>query len=179
VSGTSRPPAGKPLVLEAPIELTGVNPYIRVAADQAALLAPGWRRPLPVVLRLDGAPDRLWRTSMMPVGSGAFNLYLHGQMRKASQTAVGDVVTVELWFDDGYVNGPQHPIPAWFGAALEADSAARANWERLPPSRRKEVLRYFDRLTSAEAIERNLRSALHVLSGNRGRYLGRDWVDGK
>ena len=167
-----------PLVLEARIELTGVNPYVRISADQAELLATGWRRPLPVVLRINGAP-RLWRTNAMPVGEGAFFLYLHGEMRTASQTGVGDLVTLEISFDDAYVNGPQHPVPVWFQAALDGDSAARANWEQLPPSRQKELLRYFDRLKSSEAIERNLTAAMHVLAGNTGHYMGRDWVNGR
>jgi len=179
MSQPQRAPAREPLVLTALIELTGVNPYARVGADQAELLGSGWRRPMPVVVRIDPAPDRLWRTNLMPVGEGAFNLCLHGQMREASQTAVGEIVALELWFDEAYVNGPQHPFPAWFQAALDLDSAARANWERLPPSRQKELLRYFDRLKSAEAIDRNLTRALHVLAGNRGHYMGRDWADGK
>ena len=175
---TETPPAGNPLVLRASIELVGVNPYVRLDAGHAEILGPGWRRPMPVVLRINGAP-KLWRTNAMPVGEGAFNLYLHGEMRHASGTAVGDSVTLEIWFDAAYVNGPQHPVPDWFQEALELDTAARAGWERLPPSRQKELLRYFARLKSAEAIERNLNSAVHVLAGNAGHYMGRDWVDGK
>jgi hypothetical protein len=167
-----------PLVLEGPIELTGVNPYVRVEATQAELLAPGWRRPLPVVIRINGA-TKLWSTNAMPVGEGAFFLYLHGEMRRASQTAVGDTVQLEIWFDDAYVNGPQHAIPEWFQAALDGNEQARANWERLPPSRQKELLRYFDRLKSQVAIERNLTAAMHVLAGNPGHYMGRDWSGGR
>jgi hypothetical protein len=175
----SSSPAGRPLVLRAVVELTGVNPYVRVGSDQSALLKAGWRRPMPVVVRINGAPHKLWRTNMMPVGKGAFNLYFHGEMRTASQTAVGDIVALELWFDEEYVDGPQHPLPPWFQTALDLNGAARANWERLPPSRQKELLRYFDRLKSAEAIERNMNAVLHVLAGNTGHYMGRDWVDGK
>jgi hypothetical protein len=167
------------LSVRAHIELVGVNPYVRIAADQAERLKPGWRRPMPVVVRINRAPDTLWRTNMMPVGEGAFNLYLHGEMRKASQTSVGDRIELELRFDEAYVNGPQHLIPDWFQAALDLDSAAHANWKRLPPSRQKELLRYFDRLKSAEAIDRNLAGAMHVLRGNPGHYMGRDWADGR
>ena len=181
VTGARRsgPPAGRPLVVTAVIELAGVNPYVRIGSADAGSLKTGWRRPMPVALAINGARDELWRTNMMPVGDGAFNLYLHGGMRKASDTAVGDIVTLELWCDDAYVAGPQHSLPPWFRTALDLDSAARANWERLPPSRQKELLRYFVRLNSAAAIERNLSAALHVLAGNRGHYLGRDWVDGR
>jgi hypothetical protein len=174
----SNSPAGRPVVLRAVVELTGVNPYVRVGSDQSELLKPGWRRAMPVVVSINGA-HKLWRTNMMPVGKGAFNLYLHGEMRTASETAVGDIVALDLWFDEEYVDGPQHPLPAWFRTALDLNGAARANWERLTPSRQKELLRYFDRLKSAEAIERNMNAVLHVLAGNTGHYMGRDWVDGK
>lgn len=173
------PPTGKALFATGLIELTGVNPYVEINAELAELLAPGWRRPMPVVVRINHATETVWRTNMMPVGEGVFYLYLHGQMRDASQTAVGDSVALELWFDEEYVNGPQHPVPAWFQTALDGDPAANANWERLPPSRQKELLRYFARLKSAEAIERNLTRVIHVLAGNTGHYLGRDWRDGK
>jgi hypothetical protein len=179
LSEPHEPPAGEPLFLAALIELVGVNPYVRVVADQAAGLKPGWRGPMPVVVRINRARNALWRTNMMPVAEGGFNLYLHGQMRKVSQTSVGDPVELEVWFDEGYVNGPQHLIPAWFQGALDLDSAAHANWERLPPSRQKELLRYFDRLKSTEAIDRNLVRAMHVLRGNQGHYMGRDWDGGK
>jgi hypothetical protein len=173
------PPAEKPRSFTGIIEITGVNPYVRVNAELAALLAPGWRRPMPVIVRINRARDTLWRTNLMPVGEGLFSLYLHGEMRDASQTAVGDTVELELWFDETYVNGPQHPVPEWFQAGLDDNPDASANWERLPPSRQKELLRYFARLKSAEAIERNLTAAVHVLAGNDGRYMGRDWADGK
>jgi hypothetical protein len=172
-------PVGEPLFLTALIELVGVNPYVRVVADQAERLKPGWRGPMPVVVGINGVPNTRWRTNMMPVGEGAFNLYLHGEMRKASQTSVGEPVELELWFDEAYVNGPQHLIPAWFQAALDLDSAAHANWKRLAPSRQKELLRYFDRLKSTEAIDRNLVRVMHVLRGNQGHYMGRDWAGGK
>jgi len=115
---------------------------------------------------------------MMPVGDGSFYLYLHGDVRKASDTKVGDKVAVEVGFDSGYINGPQHPVPKWFASALEADPEVLKNWEALIPSRKKEVLRYFSRLKSPEAIERNLARVLHVLLGKPGRFMARTWKDG-
>jgi uncharacterized protein YdeI (YjbR/CyaY-like superfamily) len=53
--------------------------------------------------------------------------------------------------------------------------SALENWEALVPSRKKEVLRYFAALKSPEARARNLERALHVLSGRKGRFLGRSW----
>jgi len=45
----------------------------------------------------------------------------------------------------------------------------------LIPSRQKEILRYFAGLKSAEAQERNLQRAIHVLSGGKARFMARSW----
>ncbi len=115
---------------------------------------------------------------MMPVGDGSFYLYLHGDLRKASATAVGDRVRVEIGFDAAYTNGPQHPMPRWFKQALSANRRAMKNWMALSPSRKKEILRYFSRLNSPDARARNLARALHVLAGEAGRFMGREWKNG-
>lgn len=109
---------------------------------------------------------------MMPVGDDSFYLYLHGDVRKASHTKVGDRVTVAVSFDTAYKNGPMHPIPAWFRSALIRNPKARDAWEALIPSRKKEILRYFSWLKSPEARARNLARALHVLSGIKRSIYG-------
>ena len=98
----------------------------------------------------------------MPVGDGSFYLYLHGDVRRASGTKVGDRVRVEVAFHAEYRKGPPHPIPAWFKAALQRNPQAPKNWEALIPGRRKEILRYFARLKWPEARARNLERALHA-----------------
>ncbi len=133
---------------------------------------------MPVLVQLDGQPDPPWRINMMPVGDGRFYLYLNGEVRKASRTKVGDSVTVKVAFDTQYRGGPAHPMPEWFRNALEASSKAKKNWEALIPSRKKEILRYFSWLKSEESKTRNMARALHVLSGGRGRFIGRSWKDG-
>ena len=88
---------------------------------------------------------------------------------------MGDVVSVEMEFDNEYQSGPAHPMPSPFSAALRQNSAAKQRWGKLTPSLQKEVLRYFFRLKSSEAKERNLQRAIDVLSGGKGRFLGRTW----
>jgi hypothetical protein len=157
------------------IAINGINPFVPVSAVMAARLKGGWRRPLPVRVRVNGKPQSPWRINLMPAGNGAFYLYLHGTVRKACGTQVGDFVHVELTFDAAYRNGPMHPLPSWFSRALKNAPSARRAWDRLIPSRKKEVLRYFAQLKSPEAQARNLQRALHVLSGGRGRFMARSW----
>jgi len=129
-------------------------------------------------VRINGKPAEPWRINMMPVGDGSFYLYLHGDVRRASGTKVGDRVAVELRFDATYRNGPQHSVPMWFGAALQKNPRAMKNWEALIPSRKKEILRYFERLKSPEARARKLERALRVLSGRKGGFMARAWDRG-
>ena len=166
------------LCLDTVIEVRGVNPFVGVSSSQANALKPGWRRPLPVLVRINGDSATAWRTNMMPDGEGNFYLYLHGGMRTASGTKVGDRVHVEIEFDATYRNGPQHPMPKWFRQALDGNPQAKRNWSALIPSRKKEILRYLSRLVSAEARLRNQAQALHVLSGQEGRFMGRAWKNG-
>lgn len=163
----------------ATIKIRDGNPYVPVTAARAAALKPGWRKPLPVMVRINGKPAKAWRINMMPSGSGGFYLYLHGIVRKASATRVGDRVQVQIAFDAAYKSGPQHPVPRWFSQALAANPVAAKNWKALIPSRQKEILRYFSWLKSAEARDRNLTKALNVLTGNTARFMARTWRNGK
>ncbi len=163
----------------AAIAINGINPYVLVSHARAQALQPGWRKPMPVRVQINGKPDPPWRINMMPRGDGSFFLYLHGNVRKASRTAVGDRVTVSLHFDRAYRGGPMHRMPASFRSALAANGSAAAAWKALPPSRRKEVLRYFAGLKSAEARARNIASAITVLSGKNARFMGREWKEGR
>ena len=161
------------------IDIREGNPFIYMRSDLVAHIKPDWKRPMPVKIRVNGQPKDWWRINMMPVGNGDFYLYLHGDVRKASKTGVGDTVDVEIVFDDVYKNGPQHPMPDWFKVALDKNRMAHENWLALPPSRQKEILRYFSWLKSDEAKARNLEKAMKMLSGEPGRFMARTWKDGK
>jgi hypothetical protein len=144
------------LRFHATIRIVGVNPYVQVSAIRAGTLKP-------------------WRINMMPTGDGAFYLYLHGDVRRASNTKVGQRVLVDVEFDSTYRNGPMHRMPDWFRKPLAANRQAASAWKRLTPSRKKEILRYLSQLRSADARERNVRRALAALSGTGTRYMGRSW----
>ena len=167
------------LRIAATIALRGLNPYVLVSAEQAHRLKPGWRRPLPVILRFPKLPRHQWLTNLMPVGDGSFYLYLHEHIRRATRTAVGDRMRLAVQFNAAYKGGPTHPLPKWFRDALRKAPAARQNWRRLSPSRRKEILRYFASLKSAAAQARNLARAMRVLAGHRERFMARSWEQGR
>jgi hypothetical protein len=160
----------------ARMEIRGINPYVLVSTARAKRIKAGWRKPLPVLVRVNGHPKSApWRINMMPTGTGAFYLYLHGSVRSASKTKVGDVVAVEVVFDSAYRGGPATAIPSWFRIPLSRNAAAKSAWAALTPSRKKEIVRYLTALKSDEARERNVIRALRVLSGAKERFMARSW----
>ena len=160
------------------MKIRGINPYVSVSTTRAKQLKAGWRKPMPVCVRINGKPKTPWRINMMPAGDGSFYLYLHGDVRKASNTKVGDKVELELRFDPAYRGGPM-PMPGWLAAALAGDTKAKTGWNALIPSRQKEILRYLSALKAPEVRARNIARVMHVLSGRPARFMARDWKDGR
>ena len=158
----------------ATIRINGINPYVQVGPARARAMQPGWRKPMPVLVRVNGHPKPApWRINLMPMGNGAFYLYLHGTVRKAADTGVGDRVEIALRFDTAYWGGPEPSMPAWFRTALGHHRAAQAAWLKLAPSRQKEMARYLGNLKSVDARARNLARALSALTGSTHKFLGR------
>ena len=162
----------------APIEINGINPFVAVDAEQAARLREGWRKAMPVLVQVNGAPAQPWRINMMPRGDGGFFLYLHGEVREAAGVGVGDTVEVSVALDEAYRGGPADPMPGAFAKGLKRSKAAAKAWEALPPSLKKEALRRFASVKSDAARTRNIEAALAVLGGAEGRFMARDWKDG-
>ena len=160
------------------IKILKINPYITVSASCAKSIKEGWRKPIPVLIKINGKPDKYWLINLIPTGKGSFYLYLHGKVRKESNTKVGDRVHVEILFDSKYRGGPSSPIPRWFQIELNKNGKANESWNKLTPSRKKEIIRYLLMLKSDEARKRNLVQAINVLSGNEARFMGRAWKDG-
>ena len=155
------------------IKIRGVNPYLRVSAKQASALKPGWRKPMPVLVTIDGHPREPARINLMPVGDSSFYLYLNGPIRDASKTAVGDRVVARVAFDTEYRGGPTHAMPPSLKTALRTDLRANEVWRAFPPSRQKEILRYLAALRSDSARERNVEKVLSMLKDARTPFLGR------
>ena len=159
----------------ARISIRGINPFVIVSQKRAASLCRQWRRPMPVTVRVNGAPKDGVKTNLMPKGDGSFYLYLNTTMRRVGRSEIGNVVDVHLAADSTYRPGPAHPMPAPFRAALAINAAAAAGWDKLTPSRKKEILRYFATLKAPTTLERNVVKATEVLAGKRARFMARQW----
>jgi hypothetical protein len=164
-----------PVHFDALIEIRGINPLVLVSAARANEIRPGWRRPMPVLVQLNGKPAPAWRINLMPVGDGSFYLYLDGKLRKQAEVDVGDMVAVSVRFDPDYRTGPQHAMHPEFAAKLESNPEIKSRWEALARSLQKEVLRYLANLKSEAARTKNIERAIRVLGGAKERFMARDW----
>ena len=121
------------ICFEAVIEIRGVNPFVGVSSAQAEALKPGWRKPLPVLVSINGDSAIAWRTNMMPDGNGNFYLYLHGNMRKASGTKVRDRVRVEMRVRRRLSKWPPRPHAQMVPASIGWQCASKEELECAHP----------------------------------------------
>ena len=116
------------------------NPYVYVSRSPraSAQSRAGASRCPSSCGSMDSRRSKPWRINLMPIGHGAFYLYLHGDVRRASKTKVGDRVDVGGRVRLGVSQRPDAPdarlVPR---AAREERARRRKAWDALIPSRKK------------------------------------------
>jgi len=93
---------------------------------------------------------------------GLWRLYLNTPMRLAANVEVGDQVTVGVQFDHA---SRTVPTPHKFTLALSKNRQAKESFQKLAPSRQKEILRYLNGLKQPKTLERNLEKVIQFLQG--------------
>jgi bifunctional DNA-binding transcriptional regulator/antitoxin component of YhaV-PrlF toxin-antitoxin module len=117
----------------------------------------GAKRP-PVTIIVNG---HAWK-SRVAIMRGRYLLGLSTANRKAAGVSTGDEVEVEVELDAE----PRVVVePEDFARALDADPAARAAYDRLAYSHRREHVRAIESAKKAETRERRIEKALEILRG--------------
>ncbi len=144
-------------VVEPPEPMRGLE----VPAGVVEALGGGARPP--VVITVNG---HSWR-SRVAILRGRHLLGLSNANRTAAGVAVGDEVEVDLVLD----TEPRVVVePVELTAALDADPVARAAWDRLSFSHRREHVRAID---SAKRPETRARRVAQAVAAVRGDAPGR------
>lgn len=152
---------GAALSFEATVRKVDINPYVRVpAAIVKALLAASGKRAGPIPVKGTLLGKRF--TANVVLFRGLWRLYLNGPMRAAAGVDVGDECVVTLAADAAARQEPMNPA---LERALASRRDARRAFEKLPPYRRKEILRYLNALKRPETLERNVAKAVAHLCG--------------
>lgn len=142
------------------VKIIDINPHVYIPNNVLRQLqkdAGKVKGPIPVRGVLNGKPVM----QSVVRFRGAWRLYLNTQMRQDDRVDVGDAVTVEVEFD----KEPRIvPIPPQLTMVLEKNKQARLAFEKLPPSRQKEINRYLGFLKPEEAVKRNVEKVIKFLA---------------
>jgi hypothetical protein len=156
----------KALEFLARVDKLGINPCVDVPhrvvreLQRASAKKTG---PIPVRGRLNGTRF----TTTVVRYAGDWRLYLNTAMRAEAATDVGDDVGIELEYDP---TPRTVPMPPRFAAALAENPRARAAFDGLPPSHRKDILNYLNSLKTGESLDRNIKKAIaESLAGRSAR----------
>lgn len=144
----------------ARIEIVGVNPYVQVPARVTRHFGQRGYVPVNVHLESGHVPSTL-----VPIGGGVHRLYINGKMLKCTKARVGDRVSLGLELDP---SDRRLETPDYLVAALSPRPRAKARWEALTPSRRKEVLRYLSVIKTDATRTRNVARLLKILESESG-----------
>ncbi|HWY10371.1 MAG TPA: YdeI/OmpD-associated family protein [Bacteroidia bacterium] len=153
----------------AKIQIIGVNPYVLLPA---AILKNIFKQAgkekgaIPVCGKLNGHNY----IQTLVKYSGNWRLYLNGPMRKAAGIDVGDIAKITIKFDPRERTIAMHPK---LQAAFSKNKKAKTVFDKLSPSRQKEIVRYIGFLKTEESIDKNIARALKFLTGKE-RFVGRD-----
>ena len=146
----------------ATIYKIGINPVVDTPDEVLKAIfeqAGRSKGPVPVRGTINGAE---FLQTLMKY-QGAWRLYINGPMLKDSGLSVGDIANIEIEFDP---RPREEPMPPKLRAAVRKNANARKAFDLLPPSRRKEILRYINSLKSDDSIDRNVARVISQLSGS-------------
>ena len=153
----------------ATLEIIGINPFVFVPQqilDTIFLKAKKNKGPIPVC----GTINRKKYNQTLVKYSGEWRLYINTTMLPGSPKRIGEVIKVTIQFD----NKLRTVIPhSKLVSALNKNKVAKKNFDNLPPSRQKEIIRYISNLKTEESVLNNIKKAIGFLTG-KNRFIGRD-----
>ena len=153
----------------AKIYRIGVNPYVLLPKDILNYLfteAGKEKGHIPVSLIIN---EKTFIQHLVKY-SDKWRLYLNGPMRKVAGKDTGNTIDIKIDHDK---EERKISVHAEFEMALQKNKKAKTVFDKLPPSRQKEIHRYISNLKTAEAVDRNIRRAINFLIGKE-RFIGRD-----
>jgi uncharacterized protein YdeI (YjbR/CyaY-like superfamily) len=151
----------------ATIHIIGINPYVYLPDDSLNVLfeqANKSKGPIPVRGTINGKQF----IQTLVKYQGAWRLYINGEMRQAAGVDVGDRAHIEIEFDPVPRIEAIHPK---FRDALSKNKAAKTAFEKLTPSRQKEMLRYLNSMKTETSLERNIEKIIQHLIGEKTKGL--------
>ena len=153
----------------AKISIIGINPFVLLPASVLKYIfkkAGKDKGAIPVQLKI-GDKDCIQNLVRY---SGKWRLYLNTPMRIAANKDVGDKIEIEIDFDPKPRTIPMHPR---LKKAFKENKEVKKAFDKLSPSRQKEILKYINFLKSEESVDKNIQKAIAHLTGGKP-FIGRE-----
>ena len=154
---------------KATLSLIGINPFVFVPQqilDTIFLEAKKNKGPVPVCGTING---KKYNQTLIRY-SGEWRLYINTIMLSDSPKRIGEIIEVTIKFDTRLRTIKPHPKLI---IELNKHKDAKKNFDNLPPSRQKEIIRYISNLKTEQAVQANIKKAIGFLKG-KNRFIGRD-----
>jgi hypothetical protein len=147
------------ITFETTLQTRGPAAAVVLEDEQVSAVGEGAKR-FPVVATVNGYT---WRTSVARMG-GEFLVGLNREVRAQAGAQAGDAVEVTLELD----TAPREvEVPEALARALQGDTGAKAAFEALSFTHRKEFARWIADAKREETRERRLAQALEMLHEGR------------
>jgi hypothetical protein len=143
------------------LESRGPAAAVVLDESQVATVGEGAKR-FPVVATVN---DYTWRTSVARMG-GEFLVGLNREVRQAAGVAVGDWVEVTILLDREV---RQVELPAELADALSVDPEARARFDSMAFTHRKEYARWIGEAKRENTRRRRVGQALEMIRAGKSR----------
>ena len=154
---------------KAVIEIIGINPYVLVPndiLDKIFTQAGKSKGHIPISGTVNGVP---YKQTLLRY-SGLWRLYINTTMLKDSPKRIGETIELTIEYDPSDRTITPHPKLV---EALEQNKEAKAVFDDLSPSLKKEIIRYISFLKTEQSVDKNVTRAIDFLLGN-GRFIGRE-----
>ncbi|REC50135.1 YdeI/OmpD-associated family protein [Chryseobacterium pennipullorum] len=145
----------------ATLEIIGINPFVFVpekVLEQIFSDSGRTKSPIPVKGMVNG---KEFKQNLMKY-LGEWRLYINLLMLANSPKRIGEVIEVTLEYDNSDRSISIHPQ---LEQAIKNSDLAAANFERLNPSHRLELVRYINNLKTEAGIHRNIEKIIRHLQG--------------
>jgi len=161
--------ATKTYNFSATIKIIGINPYVSVPEVILSAIfidAKKDKGPIPIHGTIN---DKPYLQTLVKYG-GEWRLYINTVMLDNSPKRIGENIKVAIAFDPKDRSIEMHLL---LKKALAENEEANTVFEKLPPSRKKEIIRYISHLKTEEKIKENVLRAINFLLGKE-RFIGRE-----
>ena len=154
---------------KAKLEIIVGNPFVCIPSkilDNIFLQANKNKGAIPVRGKVNG---KSYQQTLLKY-SCDWRLYINMKMLKNSPRRIGEIIVIEIEHDPSDRTIEPHPK---FIKALRDNREAKKVFEKLSPSKQKEIIRYISNLKTEKSLDKNVTRAINFLLGKE-RFVGRD-----